>query len=43
MDERQLVELALLVGLYNLVGRVANGLQVDLDDEAARLLASLRA
>jgi alkylhydroperoxidase family enzyme len=41
MDERQIVELVLLVGLYNLVGRVANALQVDLDPAAGRLLEEL--
>ena len=38
MDEREIVELTLLAGLYRLVAITANGLAVDIDDEAAKRL-----
>ena len=41
MDERQLVELTMIVGAYCLVARVANGLNIDLDDAPARALGQL--
>ncbi len=42
LTEKQLVELALLVGLYRLVAATANTLQVDLDQEAASTLDLFR-
>ncbi len=42
MDERQIVELTMLAGLYRLVACVANGLNIDLDDEPARALEHFR-
>ena len=39
MDERQIVELTMLVGLYRLVACAAAALSVDLDEEPARALA----
>jgi 4-carboxymuconolactone decarboxylase len=42
MDHRQIVELTMLAGLYRLVACVANGLNVDLEDEPARALERVR-
>lgn len=42
LEAAQIVELTLLIGLYGLVGRVANGLNVELEDEAAAALQRLR-
>lgn len=42
MDEKQIVELSLLVGLYRLVSSFANALQVDTEDDPARALDHLR-
>ncbi len=38
MDEREIVEVVLVVGLYRLVACVANGLSVELDEGAASAL-----
>ncbi len=41
MDERQLVELTMICGLYRLVACIANGLAVDAEDEPAGALARI--
>jgi alkylhydroperoxidase family enzyme len=38
LDERQMVELALLAGLYRMVACVANALEIELDDRPAAAL-----
>ena len=42
MDEQQIVELTMIVGVYRLVACFANGLAVDLDDQPARALEQFR-
>jgi alkylhydroperoxidase family enzyme len=42
MDDRQLVDLITLVGLYRLVACIANGLQVELDGKATQALERVR-
>jgi alkylhydroperoxidase family enzyme len=41
LDERQVVELTLLVGMYRLVAPAANALEVELEDEPTRRLHAL--
>jgi len=41
LDEEQIVELTLVIGYYNLVSRVLNALEVDIDAPAAGDLAAL--
>lgn len=41
LDGEQLVELTMVVGFYNMVARILNALDVDLDEPAARDLAAL--
>lgn len=42
MNEQQIVELSMLVGLYGFVACMANTLKVDLDEAPARALETLR-
>lgn len=41
MNDEEIVELAMVIGFYNLVSRVLNALQVDVDEPAARDLQDL--
>jgi alkylhydroperoxidase family enzyme len=41
MDEEQIVELTIVIGFYNMVARVLNGLEVDVDPPARRDLDAL--